>query len=92
MIDKIFRSDRINKKLCIEEFLEMIKSIKVVFIFFLSSIVIEGVKKKSVIFFLKYKLKKNKDHIYSNQSAFKEKQSNYLFNPTLIFSTFKDNL
>ena len=47
---------------------------------------------KLVIFFLKCKLKKNKDHIYSNQSTFKEKQSNYLFKLALIFSTFKDNL
>ena len=40
-----FRSDIVNKKLCIEELLEVIKSIKVVFIF-LSSIVVEGARTK----------------------------------------------
>ena len=86
-IDKIFWSDKVKIKSikvvsnqCISRFFGVIKSIKVVFTFFFSSILIEEARTKISYFFLKCTLKKRKQ----------EKQSHYSFKPVPIFSTFKD--
>ena len=59
-ISRFFKSDKVNKRLCIGRFLGVIKAIQSCVYFFLSSILIEEVRTKISYFFRKCTLKKTK--------------------------------